>query len=306
MDPTFPSWDSWLYRIGCPVWGCKEWGEVVYPTGTSSTEYLGWYTRHFPTVEGNSTFYAVPPISTFEKWRDQAAPGFKFCFKFPKSISHDKQLSFCDSELRDWLNKLSVFESSGQLGPTFLQLGPSFAYKSFARLEKFLRSLPAEWPWAVEVRHSDWFDAGPNESRLDDLLSDLRIDRVLFDSRPLNSRDPSDVSESASQARKPKSPFRTTVTGTRPMVRLIGRNDPAEVVDYWKFWARQIDEWISQGLQPWIFTHAPDDRFAPSLVYLFEEYLSQLRENLTSLPRFNTPKVAKNNLGPALRQMDLF
>ncbi len=242
MDPTNPEWDSWLYRIGCPVWGCKEWGGIVYPLGTPSTEYLSWYSQHFPTVEGNSTFYAVPPVSTFEKWRDQAAPGFKFCFKFPKSISHDKQLTFCDVELKDWLHKLSILEEADHLGPTFLQLGPSFAYKSLDRLEKFLRALPNQWPWAVELRHLDWFDAGPQETRLEDLLRELQIDRVLFDSRPLNSLDPSDLTETASQVRKPKSPFRTSVTGTRPMVRLIGRNNPNEVTQYWQFWATQIND----------------------------------------------------------------
>ncbi|XZE22322.1 DUF72 domain-containing protein [Pirellulaceae bacterium SH449] len=306
MDSANLNWDSWLYRIGCPVWGCKEWGGVVYPQGTSSSEFLTWYSRSFPTVEGNSTFYAVPPTATFEKWRDQTVEGFRFCFKFPKSISHDKQLSFCDSELKDWLHKLSILEKAGRLGPTFLQMGPSFAYRSFDRLEKFLRALPRDWPWAVELRHSDWFDAGPQEARLEDLLRELNIDRVLFDSRPLNSQDPSDVSEAASQTRKPKSPFRTSVTGTRPMVRLIGRNSPDEVVDYWRFWAQQIHDWIQQGLQPWIFTHAPDDRFAPQLVHLFESSIQAINADLPSLPRINTPNDAKISRTPVVRQLELF
>jgi len=306
MDPTNPVWDSWSYRIGCPVWGCKDWSGVVYPTGTPSTDYLSWYTRHFPTVEGNSTFYAVPPVSTFEKWRDQSIPGFKFCFKFPKSISHDKQLTFCEEELKDWLSKLAILESAGRLGPTFLQLGPSFAYKSFDRLEKFLRGLPRSWPWAVEVRHSDWFDAGPMEMRLENLLRELHIDRVLFDSRPLNSLDPSDPSETASQARKPKSPFRTSVTGSRPMVRLIGRNDVEQVTDFWQFWAIQINDWISQGLQPWIFTHAPDDRMAPELAYRLDGLIRQLRASLPSLPRLKPANNARKQHPSGLRQLDLF
>lgn len=306
MDSTNLNWDSWLYRIGCPVWGCKEWGGVVYPQGTPSSEFLTWYSRSFPTVEGNSTFYAVPPVATFEKWRDLTVEGFRFCLKFPKSISHDKQLSFCDGELKDWLNKLSILEQAGRLGPTFLQLGPSFAYRSFERLEKFLRSLPRDWPWAVELRHSDWFDAGPQEARLEDLLRQLNIDRVLFDSRPLNSQDASDVTEAASQTRKPKSPFRTSVTGTRPMVRLIGRNSPEEVIEYWRFWAHQINDWIQQGLQPWIFTHAPDDRFAPLLVHLFQSSIQAINPSLPSLSRLNTLNAAKNSSAPVVRQLELF
>lgn len=61
-----PKWDIWSYRIGCPVWGCRDWGEIIYPNGTPSEDYLQWYSRLFSTVEGNSKFYAVPPKRTFE------------------------------------------------------------------------------------------------------------------------------------------------------------------------------------------------------------------------------------------------
>lgn len=279
-----PRWDRWSYRIGCPVWGCKQWSNDIYPNGTSSDDYLAWYSLAFPTVEGNSTFYGVPNKNTFEKWRDSSAETFQFSFKFPRKISHDLRLVRCDVELEEWLDRLSVLQAANRLGPTFLQLAPSFSFAYFPQLETFLRKLPGDWPWAVEVRHRDWFDNADKESQLNGLLQELAIDRVLFDSRPLNSLSASDATEEASQTRKPKSPFRTTVTGRRPMVRLIGRNDVAEVITYWEWWSEQIAAWIGQGYQPWIFTHAPDDAFAPGLARVLHELVRLHLPELPALP----------------------
>jgi len=161
-----------------------------------------------------------------------------------------------------------------------LQLAPSFSPSYFSTLSEFLSKLPREWPWAVEVRHRDWFDTPEWEDRLDAMLSERGIDRVIFDSRPLNAMDASDSTEAASQQRKPKLPLRVQVTGTRPMVRLIGRNDFSEVTEYWDEWAERIAGWISQGFQPWVFTHAPDDKYAPGLV---EALHSRVRDRVASL-----------------------
>jgi uncharacterized protein YecE (DUF72 family) len=300
-----PRWDRWSYRLGCPVWGCKTWVDQIYPTGTRTDEYLSWYSHMFPTVEGNSTFYAVPPASTFEKWAEAAAPTFQFCFKFPRAISHELRLSGCKEELSQWLNRLSIMQESGHLGPSFLQLAPSFSFAYFAQLESFLRQLPCDWPWAVEVRHKDWFDESDCEARLDDLLRTLKIDRVLFDSRPLNSESATDDHERISQGRKPKSPFRTTLTGKRPMVRLIGRNNAAEVTAYWEAWALQIAQWIKDGLQPWIFTHAPDDTFAPGLARVLHEFVRLQLPELAELPNSNS-MLAGDQKHPEHRQLELF
>ena len=307
QNPTHnPKWDRWSYRIGCPVWGCRQWTDQVYPNGTQTEDYLNWYSHLFPTVEGNSTFYALPPKSTFEKWRDASAETFRFCFKFPRKISHELRLLRCESELAEWLDRLSILHDASRLGPTFLQLAPSFSFAYFTQLESFLKQLPRDWPWAVEVRHKDWFDNGEKESRLNDLLQALSIDRVLFDSRPLKAMSASDVTEETSQTRKPKSPFRTTVTGRRPMLRLIGRNDAAEVATYWEGWSEQIANWIREGYQPWIFTHAPDDAYAPGLARLLHELIRLHLPELPSLPEYRELVQETKEPEDDLKQLRLF
>jgi uncharacterized protein YecE (DUF72 family) len=275
VDRGAGCWSSWPYRIGCPVWSCKAWVDSVYPRRTPPKDSLWWYSRMFATVEGNSTFYALPSQEVFQGWAASCSPGFEFCFKFPRGITHEAELLGCDGLLGMFLERLTVLDRQQCLGPTFLQLSPQFSGRYRQRLEDFLRKLPSQFPWAVEVRHADWFDEGPCERWLDSLLEELGIDRVLLDSRPLYRLPPRDPSEAESQRRKPRSPWRTTVTARAPFVRLIGRNRWEEVADFWESWAEQVASWIRQGFRPRIFTHAPDDAFAPQLARYFHELLKQ-------------------------------
>ena len=129
-----------------------------------------------------------------------------------------------ESPTLQFLTAIEELAKGERLGPTFLQLGPHFAADRLDVLTKYLTQLPREFPWAVEVRHQSWFDSATNETRLDDLLKSLNIDKVIFDSRPLNQAPPEDEFEKESQRRKPKTPVRTTATGKHPLLRLIGRN----------------------------------------------------------------------------------
>lgn len=291
------SWESWPYRVGCPVWGCKAWSGQIYPSGTSTDGFLSWYSHMLPTVEGNSTFYSVPGPEVFRKWAETTAEGFQFCFKFPRSLSHDSKLVNCEGLEREWLDRLRILHEARRLGPTFLQLAPSFSSRYFAQLAQFLERLPKEWHWALEVRHPDWFDGDGWEMRLNRLLEGLGIDRVIFDSRPLNAMAPSDQAEAISQERKPKVPLRVEVTGSRPMVRLIGRNDVNEVLEYWDEWGERIAVWIRAGLQPWVFTHAPDDAYAPSLVQALHKRIQARIPDLPSLPALD--QVLANTSNPS-------
>ncbi len=249
--------------IGCPVWNCDSWSDVVYPAGTKRPQWLNWYSQMFNCVEGNSSFYGIPSAESARSWSSESAPGFKFCMKFPREISHDRALIGTEVATREFLAALEELALGDRLGPTFLQLGPQFDAGRLDVLTNYLQSLPREFPWAVEVRHLSWFDSGVNEQRLDALLSSLAIDKVIFDSRPLNQAAPDDPSEKESQARKPKTPLRTTVTGKHPLVRLIGRNRVELVDHYLTEWLPTIQSWLTAGHLPYLFTHTPNDSFAP-------------------------------------------
>lgn len=275
--------DTTCYHLGCPIWACDRWKGNFFTHNAPQRQFLQQYSSVFNTVEGNSTFYGIPSQDTVQRWADSTPDGFRFALKFPRAISHEQQLTKAVAATREFLDVLAVLHDADRLGPAFLQLSPTFSPRSFTDLEKFLRSLPSEFPYGVEVRHADFFDRGPNEHQLEDLLTDLQIDRVLFDSRPLFSAPPSDQHEVTSQARKPKSPFRDTVTGKHPMLRLVGRNDVQQVLPWVQQWAPIVASWIARGKKPYVFAHAPDDLNAPAFARMFHEELKRTTEDAGTL-----------------------
>ncbi len=283
------------YHLGCPVWSSPHWRGSVYEARAPRKDWLAQYSQAFSTVEGNSTFYALPEPEVVKRWAAETADGFRFALKVPRSISHDRRLSDCRPETRAFLEILSILKAGGRLGPSFLQLPPTFDAREFGKLETWLKAWPRECPCAVEVRNDDYFDQGRVEHRLDELLRELEMDRVLFDSRPLYSAPPETESESVSQTRKPKSPFRTTVTARHPFVRLVGR-DRVELVQPWiDEWAPIVSGWIQAGLNPYVFTHAPNDAFAPELAEAFHRAVSR---SLPIVPPLPTGR-AERNPGPS-------
>jgi uncharacterized protein YecE (DUF72 family) len=237
-------------------------------------EYLHQYSMAFNTVEGNSTFYGLPTLDTARRWCDETLPGFRFALKFPRAITHDKELFGAEADTRAFLSVLEILFAADRLGPSLLQLGPSFSGTQLPALAAYLREMPEEFPFAVEVRHDDFFNHGPHERELDELLLRLRVDRVIFDSRALFSAPPKDAHEAEALRRKPNSPPRRTVTGQHPMLRLVGRNDD-DARPWIEEWAPVVAQWIGEGRTPYVFTHTPHDFHAPELARSFHRELSK-------------------------------
>jgi len=285
--------------LGCPVQASAAWVGSLFSSRDRS-RWLREYSQVFNTVEGNSTFYGLPVLDTVRRWAAETADGFRFCLKWPKAVSHDFPLGDQPVVTRQFLDILSVLHEANRLGPSFLQLGPAFSGRQFDRLVAFLKTLPREFPQAVEVRHADWFDRCEKECAIDDALRELHVDRVLFDSRALFSRPPSDEAEVVSQQRKPRSPHRVTVTGRRPFLRFIGRNAVSDIDPWIEEWAPVVAGWLKNGLDSYVFTHTPDDAFAPEFARRFHERLRPLVPGLSALP----PGAGKQPSRP--RQLNLF
>jgi uncharacterized protein YecE (DUF72 family) len=271
-----------FYFCGCPVFNCAAWKGSVYPSSAAKDRWLGQYSQCFGSVEGNSTFYGIPGPETFRRWGQQTADGFRFALKFPRVISHEKELQFAEAETELFLQGLEILQTADRLGTSFLQLGPQFGPGKFQALQSYLESLPKEFPCAVEVRHPACFEPA-FEKDLNQLLEYLEIDRVIFDSRPLFSAPPTDEFEIKSQGRKPRSPIREFVTGSHPMLRLVGRNDVALADPWIKEWVPKVAKWIQDGLQPYVFLHAPDDAFAPQLALRFHNALAEMVPEINAM-----------------------
>ena len=54
--------------IGCAVWGYKDWIGDLFPKGSKNADFLSLYSRRLTTVEGNTTFYAIPKPEVVQRW----------------------------------------------------------------------------------------------------------------------------------------------------------------------------------------------------------------------------------------------
>lgn len=271
------------YYLGAPVWTCEKWKGKLFPASTKRADWLKSYTQLFNTVEGNTTFYAMPSTQTVQKWAEQASEGFRFSLKFPGVISHECRLAGARVETELFCESLEILHDVGKLGPTFLQLPPDFDHQEYPRLVEYLNGLPSKFPFAIEVRHRDFFETDWGQ-QLNELLGQLNMDRVIFDSRALFHFPPADVGESEARRRKPRLPVKKLAVGKYPFLRFIGVNDVSKLGPWIDEWTTEIANWISQGKVPYVFCHTPDDTFAPDFAKLFHESLQQKVAGLNDLP----------------------
>jgi uncharacterized protein YecE (DUF72 family) len=264
------------YHIGCTGWSLKDWSGNFFTDDAKQSQYLSQYASVFNTVEGNTSFYHIPKAETVKKWKKETPDGFKFCFKFHRSITHERRLNNVEDQVMQFLE---VFDPiTDRLGPFHIQLPPQFSPEEFAKLEQLIQLLPSAYSYAVEVRHPEFFDHGNKENRLNRLLKSYNIDRVIFDTRKLHSMEAEKSSIRQAQKKKPKVPVRFENTASRPFVRFVGANDVLNNESYLKEWAIVIADWIKEGLHPYIFTHSPDKVSQPAIARKFHQLLSELIE----------------------------
>jgi uncharacterized protein YecE (DUF72 family) len=274
------------YFLGCPIWACSRWQGSLFTKRARRDDWLKQYSQVFATVEGNSTFYGLPTRDSVQRWIETTLEPFHFALKFPRTISHDHRLLNADAETDAFLEILEILHKADRLGPSFLQLPSGFSPHHIDDLAKYLEGLPTEFPYAVEVRHPDFFDRGRNERALQHLLCDLKVDRVILDSRPLFSAPPENDSERQAQSRKPQLPVHPTATARCPMIRFIGRNDVQRTLPWIHEWAPVVAQWIIAGLTPYVFMHTPDDLHAPSLARLFHSELQKHTQRVGEMPEW--------------------
>ena len=142
--------------VGTMGWSYDFWVGKLYSEGTASSMFLSEYSKHFPTVEVDNTFYRIPSIDTVENWKTQTAAGFMFSAKFPRVITHIKVLQNCQRETNLFLEHISHLQE--KLGPLLIQLPPTFKPEHLSLLHDFLIDLPKGYRFVVEVRNKRLLD----------------------------------------------------------------------------------------------------------------------------------------------------
>jgi uncharacterized protein YecE (DUF72 family) len=175
-------------RIGTSGWnyptGRGTWNGVFYPPAKGRPkgfDELAYYAEHFDTVEVNSTFYGQPRASVTRGWAERTPDGFEFAVKLYQKFTHPKMyeealrrslhapeghneavrelLKPNAADLDQFRRGIEPLATSGKLGPVLAQFPPSFkgGPAEYRYLSHLLRAL-ADYPLAVELRHSSWSD----------------------------------------------------------------------------------------------------------------------------------------------------
>ncbi len=79
-------------------------------------------------------------------------------------------------------------------------------------------------------------------------------------------------------------PLRSLALTDRPIVRYLGRDDPARTVEGWQRWIDVTVAWLREGRSPTMFIHTPDNADAPVLARRFHDEVRARVPGLDALP----------------------
>jgi uncharacterized protein YecE (DUF72 family) len=267
LDKLPPRTHTASIYIGCSVWTDRSFVGKVYPRGTPVKDFLKVYCQQFNTVELNTTFYSIPSVERVKKWKEAATPGFRFCPKVPRSISHSSNMEEQRRLLDIFIDAVLHFKRA--LGMTFMQLPPYFQPGSMKTLQKLLVHVPQGFPLAVELRHPSWFSDLGAQQELFDFLQEHDIVAVITD--VAGRRDV----------------LHQTLTARCAFIRFTGNN--LHATDYTRIdaWVEKLHTWLSKGLSTIYFLlHEPEKALCADLAVYMIRRLGKLEGLQLRSPNF--------------------
>lgn len=258
------------YFIGLTQWHHADWYAARY----ANSQALQVYAQHFSSVEGNHSFYGLPSAQAVQQWREHVPASFRFCFKFPKSISHQAQLQHCQRETTEFLQRIAPLHAN--MGVIWLQMSPRFSAQALPELQRFLQNLPKDFEYGIEVRHADFFNKANSERRFNRLLMASQVNRVMFDTRVLFKHPSNEAATQDALRKKPHVPLHVIATGQQPLVRFISPLSFTLADEALQQWCHKAGQWMSEGREPYFFFHTPNNQHAPLLAQRFSEKMATL------------------------------
>jgi uncharacterized protein YecE (DUF72 family) len=140
-------------RIGCSGWNYRHWRGPFYPADLPVKRWFAHYASTFDTVEINNSFYRLPKAETFDAWREQAPPGFRYAVKANRFLTQAKKLKDCAEPIARMMAPVRHLGTT--LGPILYQLPPRFRV-NLERLDEFLSLLPKDLTHVFEFREPSW------------------------------------------------------------------------------------------------------------------------------------------------------
>jgi uncharacterized protein YecE (DUF72 family) len=139
--------------VGTSGWQYDDWRGRFYPKGLPTARWLEHFSRVFPSVEVNNSFYRLPDESAFDRWRALTPDGFVVTIKASRYITHVKRLRDAEEPLELFWSRCARLQD--KLGPVLFQLPPRFK-ADVGRLRTFIGLLPQALRPAFEFRDPSW------------------------------------------------------------------------------------------------------------------------------------------------------
>lgn len=260
-------------HLGLPVWQDSSWASHWFGEPAARQQTLQYYARYFNSVEGNTTFYALPSQSTLNKWQAAVPAEFRFTFKLHQDITHNGILGANQVRLEEQLNLMR--QLNNQLGLLLIQMPAHFGPAGLAQLDALLAHLADEFPVAVEVRHPEFFTKGEAEVALNRLLMRYGANRIIMDTRALFAGPAQNAMVAEARIKKPRVPVNVIATAQSPVVRFVGGDDHHINQQMLIPWVHKCQQWRQEGKSPFLFLHRPDNKDAPWLAQQFVELHNQ-------------------------------
>jgi uncharacterized protein YecE (DUF72 family) len=214
--------DFKLY-YGANKWGRTEWIGKLYPEGTKEAKHLEHYVEHFNSIELNATHYKTYSPDQIKKWAEKAeGKDFMFCPKMWQAISHYSSFVNIEEKTKTFLDSLYAFGE--HLGPIFIQVSDKYTPKRKEPLFRYLKTLPKNLQFFLEIRHRDWFETQEYELLLQ-FLKGNGIGLVISDVPP------------------------RTLTLDLTVPKCFIRYQPRGDKDRLEQWYNKLKEWESKGLE---------------------------------------------------------
>ena len=142
-------------HIGTSGWHYAHWVATFYPEDMKPKDFLGYYLKHFKTVEINNSFYHLPQEKTLINWKNAVPKDFLFAVKASRFITHMKKLREPKKSIKLFFERMKFL--GNKLGPILFQL-PPYWHCNIDRLKEFLEVLPKKYQYTFEFRDQTWIN----------------------------------------------------------------------------------------------------------------------------------------------------
>lgn len=159
--------------------------KLFYPDEFKEKSRLCFYSSMMNSIEINSSFYKIPMGSTVAKWAKDVPENFRFTFKLPKMITHNKGLAFDPESVKNFMQVISL--AGDKKGCLLVQFPPGVRIGNLNQLALLMACLrecdkAGEWDIALEFRHVSLYC-----EQVYRLLDEYGLGMVIQDKPPANT-----------------------------------------------------------------------------------------------------------------------